>query len=637
MPCWLLPGRPARAAAFCFCILAGFVLPLGASPAWVGGERLADVLMYHHLLDELRFDEAGQVLDRLLASGRRNPHLRVLEAEYALQMHAQGRAGDWLERAGRASHAAVASEAAGWRGQMARSRWNEVSGNMREALLCAKLALEDEQAPRAAWERALTLAEKLGDRGEMGQLLEGAKDRGFLDANGLYTLGMIRLSEGRLPEAIADLEGAQRSGHSGLSVRAANALVVLYRERLDFEKAERTLVGLAAAFPAEAVYRQHKILLDFMRHGIPRQTVSLAGLDLAAVRQPEHLAVLLLVSGDTNGARRIVGMTNDSPGYAGAMVQFFLAAEPGRRAGLAIALAGRAMQEGSALLAGSWLGQARSLLGNSAMSNMAWLRLQARVSLARGISGEAAGYASRLLEIQPRDGEAMGLLAAACVQLGRYDEALRLFMDAGDGDGLLAAALTRAREGQHELAVRYTRALLSRAPLHAEAVRIQALSLEHLKKTNEALDSLGGWYRKGGRDVSAVAVYARLEMARGRVQSALQLIDEALSRLPAQRSSVTRGDQGDLADLLLLRGRGLLTTGRPRQAEAAFARAAAMGGLSRERQIELSLWHGDALMAIGRSTSALAAWRRVQELQPGEARSLQRITAHERVTRRTVP
>lgn len=629
-------SRSSLALACCVCvILTGSTLRLQASPAWAAGERLADLLLYHYLVAETRFDEAGQVLERLLVSGQHNPHLKVLEAEYALTMYERGRGREWLERAGRSSQAALAAGALGWRGQLVRSRWNDAAGKTREALRCAKLALQDEEAPRIAWNQAITLADRLAEQGELGQLLEGAKARGFLDGVGLQILGMIRLSEGQLSEAIANLESAQDSLPPRLALQTAVTLSGLYRERLDFEKAEKAFSRLPVGFPTETAWRAQKILLDFMRQGLPRQPLSLAGLDLSAVGQPEQLAVLLLVSGQSNAARKSIGLSNEATGYAGTMVRFFLAQEPEQKAGLALSLASYALQEEALPLAENWLERARSLLGAGALTQTAWLRLQTRVALARGLPREAAASAYRLFRLQPRDGEAMGFLARAYAQLGRHDEALKLFMAAGDGDGLFSTAVTQAKAGQHELALRYTETLLTRAPLHAEAVRLQALALEQLRKTNEALALLRGWYRQGGRDSAVTALYARLEMTRGRIKPALQLIDEVLSQPGGRRSAASRTAPTEFAELLLLKGRCLLTSGRAHQAEALFAQALALGGLSRAQQIELYLWQGDALLAIGRLTSALTAWHRVQGLLPGEERSLQRIRTHERALRRS--
>jgi tetratricopeptide (TPR) repeat protein len=420
-------------------------------------------------------------------------------------------------------------------------------------------------------------------------------------------------------------------------VRAANALIVLYRERLDFVKAQQRVQTLASIFPGDSIYRQHALMLDFLLNGIPRQAVSLVGIDLGSVRYAEHRAILLLVAGETNAARRAVGMTNSSPSYAGAMVRYYLEPDSALRAALATALAGRAMQENVPDLADAWLVRAEDLLGQGVQTEIDWLKLRARVSLAKGDYGRARESASRVLALQAHDGEAMSLLAMTYMHLGRHDEALNLFTAAGDGDGLLAAALMRAREGEHGLAVRYAAALIKNAPLHGEAVRIQALSLEQLTMTNQALAALGAWHQAGGRDLSPLAVFARLEMALGRSQSALRLIDQTLAGIPTSRSAVKAGERGELAELFCLRGRILMGLGQFRPAEAAFAQAVSLGGLPEGKMVDLYLQHGDALLAIGRTARALSSWRRVQDLMPGEPRSRQRIKQHEPVTRQVLP
>jgi len=590
--------------------------------------------MYHHLMDGVQYDQAGQVLERLLASGRRNAHVRVLEAGYCLEMHAIGRAGDWLVRAGDAARAAVRLDPTGWRGYHVLARWNEISGNMQEALHCARQALEKEGVPRDVWASLVELARKHGSRGDLGLFLEGASRQGFLDGNGFYTLGMIRLSEGRLQDAIAHLESARESGEPGLRVRASNALLVLYRERLDFHRAGLMLDQLQKLFPDDVVYRQHRVILDFFRGGIPRQPVSLEGLEPESVKHPEQRAVLLLMSGDTNGARRAAGLENDSPGYAGAAVRFYLETAPVRRASLALALAGRAMQEGMPDLAGQWLAKGGAFLpGPERLTNADWLSLQARVALAKNEYARAAGYATRLVQSRPDDNEARSLLAAACVQLGRHDEAIRLFTAAGDGDGLVGAALTRARRGQPEVALRYSEALLRQAPLHGEAARLHALSLEQLARTNDALRALETWYGHGGREAATMAVYARLEISRGAGERALRLIDEAVSVGLGVRSGVPTVGRSERAELGLLRAQALCILARYQQAVAACNDVLALGGLQPGRQVELLLCQGQAFLATGRKRSALAAWRRVQVLVPGEQRSLRMLKEHEAVDR----
>ncbi|HPH02791.1 MAG TPA: tetratricopeptide repeat protein [Spirochaetota bacterium] len=611
--------------------------PLAGSPYWVSGERLADLLMYHHLMDGVQYDQAGQVLDRLLAAGRRTAHVRVLEAGYCLEMHDLGRTGNWLARAGDAARAAVRLDPAGWRGYFLLSRWNEISGNVQEALHCARQALDKEDVPRDVWASAIELARKHGTRGDLGQLLEAASERGYLDGNGLYALGMIRLSEGRLQDAISCLESVREYGDSGLGVRASNALLVLYRERLDFRKVGLMLDQLQKLFPGDVVYRQHRVILDFLRDGIPRQPVSLEGLHPESVKQSEHLAVLLLVSGDTNGARRIAGLQDDSPGYVGAAVRFHLDPVPERRASLALALAGRAMQEGMTDLAEQWLTRGSTFLPvGESMTNADWLTLQARLALAQKEYVRAAEYATLLVRSRPADNEARSLLAAACVQLDRHEEAIRLFTAAGDGDGLVGAALTRARRGQPEVALRYTETLLRQAPLHGEAARLHALSLEQLSRTNDALRALETWYGHGGRDAATVAVYARLEIGRGEGQRALRLIDEAASRNTEVRSGVSLAVRGERAELGLLRAQALSLLKRYRQVVAVCEDVLALGGLPTERLVELHLCQGQAFLATGRTKSALAAWRRIQVLVPGEKRSLQMIKEHEAVDQRSV-
>jgi len=142
-PFFLLPLFAAVFLVFAPC----GTLRAADSHSWLTEEHLADVLLYHVLLDEEHYEEAGLVLRRLLANEGGGSYVLCLEAEYAFVMLTNKKPGDWLDRAGRATWWAIQMDETHWRVLYNRARWLELSDRRREALLVSMRAIEDSNAP----------------------------------------------------------------------------------------------------------------------------------------------------------------------------------------------------------------------------------------------------------------------------------------------------------------------------------------------------------------------------------------------------------------------------------------------------------------------------------------------------------
>jgi tetratricopeptide (TPR) repeat protein len=209
------------------------------SPSWLNEGHLADVLLYHVLLDEARYGDAGLVLKRLLENGGGGSYILCLEAEYSFIMLANNRPGDWLERAGRATRRAMQIDEGYWRVLYNRARWLAFNNQSEEALDLSMRAVENSDAPDIVLSWAYGLANSLKARSACVRILELLQLRDVLEESELRALGMLYVLEERHDEAIQllsrDDSGVAsllsiavhyfREGPYALAGRYANALL----------------------------------------------------------------------------------------------------------------------------------------------------------------------------------------------------------------------------------------------------------------------------------------------------------------------------------------------------------------------------------------------------------------------------
>lgn len=196
------------------------------------------------------------------------------------------------------------------------------------------------------------------------------------------------------------------------------------------------------------------------------------------------------------------------------------------------------------------------------------------------------------LSIKPQDAEALSLMGLALMHGGRTDEALILLGRAVDIEprtpGLrMNLAEGFARAGQHGRALQEFRAVTELQPDHVRAWDRSGDLAALLGDPAAAVDGWGRAYLVDYGSIESALKIARLEIDRGRVDVASNLIDSVLSRSPTEPRTLaikcqlleSRRDWQALAEVA-----ATWTRSRPDDAEG--WRSAARAAFERGRHVE---------------------------------------------------
>jgi tetratricopeptide (TPR) repeat protein len=196
------------------------------------------------------------------------------------------------------------------------------------------------------------------------------------------------------------------------------------------------------------------------------------------------------------------------------------------------------------------------------------------------------------LSIKPQDAEALSLMGLALLHGGRIDEALILLGRAVDIEPRTPGFRVNlaegfARAGQNSRALQEFRAVTELQPDHIHAWDRSGDLAALLGDPAAAVDGWGRAYLVDYRSIESALKIARLEIARGRVDVASNLIDSVLSRSPAEPRTLaikcqlleSRRDWQALADVS-----AIWTRARPEDAEG--WRSAARAAFERGRHVD---------------------------------------------------
>ncbi|MBB6093668.1 tetratricopeptide (TPR) repeat protein [Povalibacter uvarum] len=220
-------------------------------------------------------------------------------------------------------------------------------------------------------------------------------------------------------------------------------------------------------------------------------------------------------------------------------------------------------------------------------------------SMERGLAAHREGrMADALVEyraalsIKPQDAEALSLMGLALMHGGRTNEALILLGRAVDIEPRTAGFRVNlaegfARAGQNSRALQEFRAVTELQPDHVHAWDRSGDLAALLGDQAAAVDGWGRAYLVDYRSIESALKIARLEIARGRVDVASNLIDSVLSRSPTEPRTLaikcqlleSRRDWQALADVS-----ATWTRARPEDAEG--WRSAARAAFERGRHVE---------------------------------------------------
>lgn len=564
------------------CIAAGKGLP--------SAREMGVVLAVQYLQESGRIDEALQLAGSILKKSTGNIYLAVLSAEMLLHKAETAKSPALQQQAFLLLRQAFQLDNDSARVLAAFGRYWLLAGNRAAALTCffrSALLRPD----RIVLLQTVDLAEQLKQQETAVWAMRAFTAADFYHPEVYYRLGMHYLLQGEFSIAADLLQRASAGRRDDAAARARVARFVLYREMLDWERADKVVRQMFAMEPADRGIWQRRAVLDFaMERQSTPQVLQSAGAPeegSTALRR----AVLFFQAGQYTAAKMLfktlAGSEDDN--YLG-LYGWMKFAPAEEKPALFLKLAALAYKNNRRTLASGWLAKYREAVSDK--KALEFYTLSAAVLLEQKTAGGGTPVFSGV-ELLLREGSRLYPASAAlmfyrgelCRLSGLPESSLRWYAAALQKESsmlfqLLAAVRELVLAGKYGYAEKLTGIVLKSYPAHPMALSVHSWLLYKSGARDKAFRCLRTAVTAGVVDGDLFHLLGDMYLKAGNKAAAERYLGKALRISPLQ------------PHYLASMGRLHMERREWQQAEQYFSKALIQPGMSGENL-------GDLLEALG--------------------------------------